>query len=289
MPANKLFQIRRLNLRLSLKVLLIYMKRILGFRLDESETGYLSYLFTLENCDLRHISEEKNYFETSTSFGVKLFLRKHPSSDSQVLQQIWIDKEYQVIVDMIKDKNHQPEICIVDAGANVGYSSLYLFYHLKDRFKLKFIVVEPSTENLEILKKNFAANGLKDFYIEEAGLYNKTCYLKILKDFRDGRDWSLRIEEADEPTDLRSVELQSLIRKYSWTGIDFCKVDIEGAEQYIFQDKSYANHFLENIKMISIEIHDEMNVRQGILDSLDENNFQHFDHGELTIGYSSKN
>jgi FkbM family methyltransferase len=187
------------------------------------------------------------------------------------------------------EKNHQSEIYIVDAGANVGYSSLYLFHHLKSKFKLKFIVVEPSTENLQILKMNFAANNLTDFFIEAAGLYNKSCYLKILNDFRDGRDWSLRIEEAEEPTDLRSVELQSLIKKYDWKGIDFCKVDIEGAEKYIFQDKFYANDFLQNIKIISIEIHDEMNVRQRILDSLDENDFQHFDHGELTIGYSSKN
>jgi len=258
-------------------------------KLDETEVGYLSYLFTLETCDLSHMSEERDCFEASTSYGVRLFLRKHPSSDSQVLHQIWIDKEYQVVVDLIRERNQEPDICIVDAGANVGYSSLYLYHYLKDKFRLKFIIVEPSAENLKMLKRNFAANGLIDFHIEEAGLYNKSCYLKILKDFRDGRDWSLRIEESEEPTNLRSVELQSLIEKYHWTGIDFCKVDIEGAEKFIFQDKSYADTFLEKVKMISVEIHDEMNVRRGILDSLEENNFEHFDHGELTIGYSSRN
>jgi FkbM family methyltransferase len=283
---NKLLQLRRLSLGLSLKILGIYIKRIAGIKLGEAEIGYLSYLFTLENCELKHMSEEEDCFKVKTSYGVILYLRKHPSSDSQVLQQIWVDQEYQVIVDFIKAKFHQPEICILDAGANVGYSSLYLFYHLRNQFNLKFLVIDPSAGNLKMLERNFAANGLKSFNIEKAGLYNKTCYLKIGNDFRDGREWSLQIVESDEPTDLKSVELQSLIGKHKWDKIDFCKIDIEGAERFIFEDKLYAKTFLENIKLLSVEIHDEFGARQSILSSLDENQFDRFDHGELTVAYN---
>ncbi len=286
---NKLFQLRRLNLTLALKVIFIYLKRFAGFKWSDHEIGYISYLFTLEICNLKHVSEENNYFKVMTSSGVQLYLRRYPSSDSTVLHQIWTDNEYQIIVDFIKDNFKQPEICIVDAGANVGYTSLYFFHHLKNIYNVKLIVIEPNAANLEILAKNFLINDLKNYYVEKAGLYNKSCYLRVVEDFRDGRDWSLRVVEVQEPTDLKSIELLSLLKKYNWDKIDFCKIDIEGSEHFLFQDNEYARRLLEDVKLMSIEIHDDAGNRQHILEVLNENKFKLFDHGELTIAYSLDN
>lgn len=282
---RKLYQLKRLNFSLAIKILIIYLKRLAGFKWNDRETGYISYLFTLETCHLNHLAEEDNCFKVATSTGISLYLRKYPSSDSTVLQQIWTDQEYGVIVDFIKEKFRQPDLYIVDAGANVGYSSVYFFQHLKSSYNIKLIVVEPSAANLAILEKNFAANHITDYHIEKAGLYNKSCYLRVLKDFRDGSDWSLRVAEETEPTDLRSVELQSLVDKYGWPGIDFCKIDIEGSEHALFRESGYARRMLNLVRLMSIEIHEDAGDRQRILNVLQENDFKSFDHGELTIGY----
>jgi FkbM family methyltransferase len=235
-----------------------------------------------------HVAEEKDCFKVQSTEGVQIYLRKYPSSDAQVLHQIWMDREYQVIVDKIKDCLRQKDLVIIDAGANVGYSSLYLFHYLKEQYNIRLIVVEPSEENLSILKKNFRINNIKNYEIEQAGLFNKSCHLQIVKDFRGGRDWSLRVEEVDHPTELKAVEALELMAKYGVEEIDFFKIDIEGSEKHLFNGDSYSRKFLERTKMLSIEIHDEVGVRNQILEDLDINNFERFEHGEITIGINKR-
>jgi len=288
MSLKKFANLRRLNLKLTARVLYIYLKRAFGFKAQQRDLVYLSYLFTLEQCNMTHLKEEENCFKVLSPEGVQIYLRKYPSSDSQVLHQIWTDKEYSIITKQIKTNLSQENLCIIDAGANVGYSSLYLFHYLKDSFNIQFVVIEPSEENLSILKKNFTINNLKNYHIEHAGLFNKSCYLQIVKDFRGGKDWSLRVEEVDYPTNLKGVEILDLLRKYGWKEVDFFKMDIEGAEKHLFNGDSYTKEFLDKIKLLAIEIHDEVGARKQILEDLRLNHYDYFEHGELTIGFNQK-
>jgi FkbM family methyltransferase len=281
---NKLFEFRRLNFRLAIKLAIVYVRRALKFKPGKSDVIYQSYLHTLTRSNFRHIRENNDCFEVGNKKGVRLFVRKYPSSDSQVLYQIWKENEYEVVADYISThfKNHN--LRIVDAGANVGYASLFLHHSLKDQFELQFVIVEPGEDNLMWLKRNFELNGLTGYQIEKAGLFNKSCYLIIKKDFRDGRDWSLRVEESTQATDLKAIEISEILYKNEWDYIDFFKMDIEGSEKYLFEEPAYARNFLEKIKLISIEIHDEMDSRNLILKSFSDNNLKYFSHGELTVG-----
>jgi FkbM family methyltransferase len=124
--------------------------------------------------------------------------------------------------------------------------------------------------------------------VEQAGLFNKACYLKVTTDFRDGKDWSLQVEESPIETNLKGVEVLELMNKYKWEHIDFLKIDIEGAERYLFQDDMYAGRFLSKVKMISIEIHDEYNIEQRILEILKANHFTYVKSGEITFAIRQK-
>jgi len=285
---NKLRQLRRLDLLLAFKVLFIYFKKALRLSGGINDTVYLAYLYTLEHCDLRHVQEEADCFKVVTSDGIFLYLRKYPSSDAQVLYQIWTQKEYETITEHIKKNFSGRKLRIIDAGANVGYASVFMYSRLHDRYDLEFIIIEPSRENLTILEKNFRANNINHIHIEKAGLYNKSCFLDIRSDFRDGKEWSLRVEESVAETDLRGVEVLDILGKYSWDEIDFFKIDIEGAERHLFEDEGYAASFLRKSKLISIEVHEESIKVEKIRQALIDNHFDCFSHGEITIGHNQR-
>jgi hypothetical protein len=76
-----------------------------------------------------------------------LILRRN-TSDKHVFRQIFITKDYNIPL-KIKPK------LIVDAGANVGYSSLWFSRKYP---KSKIIAIEPEDSNYEVLIKNTDSN-----------------------------------------------------------------------------------------------------------------------------------
>ena len=70
----------------------------------------------------------------------------------------------------------------------------------------------------------------------------------------------------------------------SWDTIDILKLDIEGAERFVFEDKQEAGEFLAKVKFIVMEIHDEYPIREHIYSTMRECKFDFFEYGELTIG-----
>lgn len=283
---NKLQQLKRLNFPFACRVLFIYMKKAMGLSVKTKDNVYLAYLYCLERCNLRHVKEEKDCFKVVTGDGIFLYLRKFPSSDAQVLHQIWTEKEYETVTEHIKKNFSGKKLRIIDAGANVGYASVFLFSRLRDRYDLEFIIIEPGTDNVAILERNFRANNMDRYHIEKAGLFNKSCFLQIRSDFRDGKEWSLRVEESAVQTDLKGVEVLDLLGRYNWDNVDFFKIDIEGSEKHLFENQDYAARFLQKSKLISIEIHEEFITAGTIKKTLADNNFEYFSHGEITVGHN---
>ena len=75
--------------------------------------------------------------------------------------------------------------------------------------------------------------------------------------------------------------------KNNLKSITLLKIDIEGAERFIFDDNVDLS-FLSITKVIAIEIHDEFQIREKIYSILKKNNFHLFESGELTIGINTK-
>ncbi len=69
----------------------------------------------------------------------------------------------------------------------------------------------------------------------------------------------------------------------NWQIVDLLKIDIEGAELELFSDAENVQ-FLANVKLITIEIHDEFECRMNIEDIIQSYGFLIFHSGELTIG-----
>ncbi len=209
-----------------------------------------------------------------------IFVRDFKYSDYQVFKQIFIQKEYDVVLKMFslnKFKNEKP--IIIDAGANVGYTS---FFFLSNLNNAKIFAVEPSVENCEMIKKNISGFSKNVKIYQNALSEKENTSFNLDRGFRDGKDWSITTEEVRNGI-VKGISINEIITENSLEYISLLKIDIEGAERFIFKVENDLP-FLKITQIIAIEIHDEYKIRATINEILIKNNFFIFESGELTIG-----
>ena len=252
--------------------------------LSSTQLDFYTYFYFLLKTDFTYSESENLYFVTQSN-GKHIAIRNYPSSDALVYNQIFIKEEYLNVIQLAKKHlAGQSRINIIDVGANVGYSVRY-WQNCFPEFDLRIIAIEPDSNNLLMTKKNNELYGAHNVQLEASGLHNKSCFLKVTKGFMGGKEWGFQVEETLDQTDLKSIELSDIIKKYKLKTIDILKIDIEGSERFIFQDKDYAMKFLENVSILALEIHDLYPIRQLIYDRLTENGFSYFDNYETTFAY----
>lgn len=203
--------------------------------------------------------------------GKKLIIR-NGNSDIRVFKQIFFDEVYNFFPDQFEAKT------IIDAGANVGYSSIWF----KQMFsKSRILAIEPEEENSKILSENIS--GIPGITALENALWFEQTSLKISNPASDS--WGFRLNTADSSSGNRieTVTIPDLISKYSIEQIDLLKIDIEGAEYELF--RYGAESWLPFVKMIMVEVHDQ--IKEGCSQMIDgvvmPLGFSKFTSKELTI------
>lgn len=208
------------------------------------------------------------------------------SSDPLVFNQVILQKEYQPVVDLLKQNNLSGNK-IIDAGANIGLTSLYF----KSVFpESEIYAIEPNKDNFKILAKNIKDNHLKKIRLTDKAIWDKETKL-IPVTFRDGLDWSFSLEEYEKghekETCFETTTIPKILQETGWQTIDLLKIDIEGGEAKLFENPEMVKPWLSKVNAIVIEIHDELGVRPRIMTLLKESGFSLIDHGEHTIGLRS--
>ena len=213
--------------------------------------------------------------------GLHFFVRKKNSSDIQVYKQVFVKKEYHALVNLISENNMQDNIrFIIDAGANIGFTSLYFHQFFPDA---RFVVIEPDEKNFEQMKKNFEVNGLVKTQMHLCGLWSSDGWLQISRENDEGKEWSYRVMASDIPTNLKSISFSTLLNKPEFDIIDILKIDIEGSEKELFSNEEIISPVLQKTRFLAMEIHDHLADRRHINSILEKNNFKWFRHEELTI------
>jgi FkbM family methyltransferase len=205
------------------------------------------------------------------------------STDFLVFEQVILKHEYKPFLELIKKYSQNKGLNLVDAGSNVGFASLYLNEHLNIN---RIVSIEPSKENIKNLKENFHSNSITNIHIYETGLWEKKTRLKLDTNFRDGREWSLRLIETNEndPDGFDCISIENIFNDEKIEIIDILKIDIEGGEKEVFKAFEKDNSILSKIKFIAIEIHDEVADRVKINTQLLNAGFEIETVGETTIG-----
>lgn len=208
-------------------------------------------------------------------------------SDLQTFSQILLEQEYQPLIKLVGQRMPLEKIeYIVDAGANIGLTTVYL-----KRFfsQAKVVAIEPDNENFSMLSRNVESNKLNNVHLLEAGLWDKESSLEISRNFRDSLDWSVTLEEKHEsknqPDAIQGLPLSSVKQKFGFPRIDILKIDIEGSERFLFADEATALRTLDGVRYLALEIHDEFDVRPKIERMLVQNNFSFFEAGETVFAH----
>lgn len=284
---KKIAQLYRLDFKNKVLFLQYYLKRILGLRTSTEERNLNEYYFHLIQNNGKLLEENSSSFVSFyKDLGLTIKIRKRPSSDLNVFAQIFIYKEYDALVEFYK--KHFPndqKINFIDAGCNIGLTVLYLSKKFKD---MRVITFEPDQSNTNSIIFNTSANQIKNVKLIKGGLWYKNTFLKIVNDFRDKMEWSIRVEETNENTGLYAYSLNEIVKENEIHVIDILKIDVEGSEKEVFTNLNTNISFLEKTKCIAIEIHDEFECREDIVNILEKHNFTWFNSGELTIGVNQK-
>ncbi|MEY3499837.1 MAG: hypothetical protein RL308_1506 [Bacteroidota bacterium] len=261
------------------------LKFTIGSRLINSVPRGLKHSYLLTNRLIeRGINVERLgdsiQFVYTTNLSNSRFQLKRSASDAQVFEQIIELEEYSPLIDIFKERNISP-LTMIDAGANVGLTCLYFKAHFPT---ISIIALEPSEDNFERLARNIEINQLSEITLIKKGLWSSQTRLKADESFRDRQDWSFRLVEAidNEEASFEATSIDSIMFDHQLAIIDFLKIDIEGSEVELFKDFSQLQ-WLNKVKVIALEIHDEFNCREHIESNL-EKHFILSHSGELTIG-----
>lgn len=172
--------------------------------------------------------------------GLKDTLTLRPdTSDLDVFQQVFIEDEYDFVID------EDPDV-IVDAGANIGLASI--FYAIKYP-NAKIIAIEPESSNCDLLKKNI--QNYSNITSIQKALWHVNTRLKISNP--NAGKFAFRVEESSNGQEVSSITIEDLLKEYDLPFIDILKIDIEGAEKEVF---SNTPDWIAKVGLIAIELHE---------------------------------
>jgi FkbM family methyltransferase len=233
--------------------------------------------------NLEKLEVKRNIYYLHFIHGLKIAMRDRNHSDIDVYKQVFIDKEYDIIHWILNLNHSKSKIIVIDAGANVGYTSLFFSLNFED---YQIYAIEPSFENCRIFSENISLNDINVKLYQNALTDSEGKKFDLDRDFRDSKDWSITTSEKIDGL-IEGITINEIINKNNLPYISLLKIDIEGAERFLFVEGVDLN-YLKVTNLITIEIHDEFNIRQEIYSILKSNGFLIFNSGELTIGVNSK-
>lgn len=138
---------------------------------------------------------------------------------------------------------------VVDLGANVGLSALYFLHQYP---KAQVICVEPEASNFKMLTKNLRPEIAR----------GTVKALQVAAMAQDGfvsfapaeAKYNSRVMQDGDEKNIPAVSMPSLMERNGINHIDILKVDVEGAEKYIFSGNI---DWLQKVDNVLIELHSD--------------------------------
>ena len=170
-----------------------------------------------------------------------IFIRKG-TTDRAVLFAILIEGEYRNA-----DYTKVPTT-IVDAGANIGLTSVYF----SNRFpQARILAIEPVQGNFDVLAKNVAA--YPNVQVFHGAVWPNQASLEISNPGSGSDSFILQASDG-EPGEPFPVITMPQVMDMMGGSIDLLKMDIEGAEREVFSAGNLD--WLAAVNAIAIETHD---------------------------------
>ena len=135
---------------------------------------------------------------------------------------------------------------VIDAGANIGYFTLFFSKLVGEKGKV--IAFEPDPINFDILKKNIELNKITNVELVKKGISNKNESMKLYKSKVSGGHSLVKNEWGKEYTEIQTVTLDDYFKDQK---IDLIKIDVEGFESEAIEGSKKLFKNNKNIKIIT--------------------------------------
>jgi len=144
----------------------------------------------------------------------------------------------ELFIEEIYRQQLRPNPLIIDCGANIGLSVIYMKKLAPDA---RIIAFEPDDLNFKLLKQNIGYFGLDDVDARKEAIWIENTTLK----FASEGSLMSRIDAREKAA---SIEVKATrLRELMTEKIDFLKIDIEGAEYHVITDIADKLPLVENL------------------------------------------
>lgn len=168
------------------------------------------------------------------------------ASDLPIFYQVFCDLQYDISFFL----DFTP-MSIIDAGANVGYASLYFSNQYP---QAKIISIEPESRNFEQLKMNAVAYpNIKPI---QGGVWNQSGWAHIKNIQEADASFEIEVDDKEGTNTFKTFSILDIMEIGGFNSIDILKMDIEGAEYFVFSENPES--WLQHTKCIVIELHDHL-------------------------------
>ncbi|MEO7922236.1 MAG: FkbM family methyltransferase [Chitinophagaceae bacterium] len=133
----------------------------------------------------------------------------------------------EIFIDKIYEQSLPSQPTIIDCGANIGMSVIYM----KEQYPAATIIAfEPDEKNFELLTKNISSFGYSDVIARQEAVWIEDTVLN----FSNNASMSSKIDHTATTNikKVNAIRLKDLLTKQ----VDFLKMDIEGAEFEVLSD-----------------------------------------------------
>jgi FkbM family methyltransferase len=163
----------------------------------------------------------------------------------------------EIFVEEIYKQELPPNPYIIDCGANIGLSVIYMKRHHPDAEILAF---EPDEKNFDLLSENIQSFGLENVHLKKEAVWIED---KILNFSSKGSTSSKLIDKStSDSVSVKAVRLKNFINRKT----DLLKIDIEGAEYQVVIDIQEKLHYVEHL---FIEYHGNFDQNSELTEILD--------------------
>ena len=181
------------------------------------------------------------------------------SADVEVFDQIFVMRDYDIRRYkhwMRVSKTYEtmlasgPRPLILDCGANIGLSSVYLAHLFPDA---AIVAVEPELGNFEMLKKN--TSSYPRIRALQAAISDHEGYVTIANPAASS--WAFRVIEAssEDKSVIPAITVDDARLVAGDHQLSAVKIDIESGEEQLFRSNT---GWIEETPLLMIELHDWM-------------------------------
>jgi len=216
--------------------------------------------------------------------GVRCNLKlRRQSSDPEVFVQVVKHGEY---ADVARFLAGTASPRIIDAGANVGLTTLYLKAFNPNA---RIVAIEPEGGNFACLSRCVAENHLQNVTLLNKGLWTKDGDMAPDWSFFGGESWAFSLRDAtpEDRDRIPVVSLETILADAGWSTVDVLKVDIEGSEAELMGDARFLSTIQARVRLMCMEVHEHRIKRPEVLSVLAGLGFTCIQAGETIVAINN--